>query len=247
MDNIIKVIIVEDKKESSNYLKKILEKLFPEIRVQAISTNIVSAIKSIEKYKPNLLFLDIVLKDGLSFEILEKTSYSDFEIIFTTGYDTYYQKAFEYCAFNYLLKPVNPEQLNRVIKKFKKNKEIPKFNKKKVKLNAFLDKENPKIIINLGDENIFVAIKDIILCKAKGSYCEIIFNNKKHLTSKPLKYYENLFSNNNFFKANRSILVNISHITSIYKKETLTLSNNENVNISIRNRNVLSELLSYYT
>ena len=243
----INAIIVEDQEKSSAYLMRLLELNFPEIKVLSLETTISNAKKNIDILKPDLVFLDIHLTDGLSFEILEQVSYQEFETIFTTGYDGYYQKAFEYCAFNYLLKPINPEQLRLVIEKYKKLTHISDLKEKKLKLNAFLDQTDPKIMINLGDTSIFVALKDIIVCKANGSYCEITIKNKAHLTSKPLKYYEELLMGKNFFKANRSTLVNVSHVTSIHKKETLSLSNKERVNVSVRNRNALTELMSYFS
>ncbi|MFC5047064.1 LytR/AlgR family response regulator transcription factor [Aquimarina hainanensis] len=246
MNSIITSIIVEDQECSSNYLKSVLNDAFPEIRVLAIETSISGALSAIETYRPDLIFLDIYLSDGVSFEVIERTSYTDFEIIFTTAHDTFYQKAFEYCAFNYILKPITAEKLSPIIEKFKKVLPPATINKKKKLLHAFLDKENPRIIINLGDENLFVPIKDIVACKAEGSYCSIVFSNKNHLTSKPLKYYEELLEGRQFFKANRSTLVNIAHITRIHKRETLILSNNESIKVSVRNRNMLSDLINLH-
>ncbi|NQY07307.1 MAG: response regulator transcription factor [Flavobacteriaceae bacterium] len=247
MDNIIKALIVEDHQESSDYLYDMVTNTFPEIRILAREKTITGALQSIAKYEPSLVFLDIDLEDGLSFAILDKTVYTDFEVVFTTGYDMYYQKAFEYCAFNYLLKPINKDALTKVIEKFKRLVTPTELAQKNTKLSALLNQENPRVIINLGDENIFVPISDIILCEADGSYCEITVNEKKYLTSKPLKYYEELFENKSFFKANRSVLVNILHITRIHKKETIVLSNKKKVTVSVRNKSLLSELMSNFS
>jgi len=247
LKNKIKTIIVEDKLKSSNYLKNLLESSFPEIIILDISPTITEALKSIEKHKPELVFLDIQLKDGLSFEILDKIDYQNFEVVFTTGYDNYYQKAFEYCAFNYLLKPIDLEQLTRVIFKYQKQTKRNHFLEKKEKLNAYLDHENPRIMVNIGDSHLFISVKDIIVCKADGSYTNITIKNKTYLTTKPLKYYQELLEDKKFFKASRSILVNTAHITSVYKRENLVLSNDEKIQVSTRNKYLLTDFIKLFS
>ena len=241
--NTIKTVVIEDQKQAKDYLLKLLMQNFNEVDVVAVADSVEESIELIDRTKPELVLLDIQLKDGLSFEILDRVNFKSFEVVFTTGFDDYYQKAFEYCAFNYLLKPIDVVQLEKVLNKYKRKHSSSNFTQKTLKLSQFLNPENPKIMINIGDSHLYVAIKDIITCKADGSYTKIMIKGKSYLTSRPLKYYEDLLSHKYFFKAHRSVLVNISRIVSIYKKETLILDNGEKIQVSARNKYQLIDLI----
>jgi len=108
-------------------------------------------------------------------------------------------------------------------------------------MNPFHDSQ---LLIKTGYQHIAVKLNEIIKCEADGNHTYFYLdNNKKYLASNTLKYYEGLLSSKGFFKAHRSILVNINYIVSIYKKETLVLKNNDKVHVSVRNKSNLSKLI----
>lgn len=242
--NKIKTIIVEDNNESLSFLISLLEANFTNIEVAATASNIKDALTKINKTKPELVLLDIELTDGYSFEILDKLSNIDFEVIFVTAFDGFYKKAMDYYALNYITKPIDEQKLINTINHYIILKERLFTQAKYDLFQNFLKEDKPYFLIHTGKEHISVKISDLIKIQAEGNYAKFFLkDNTSHLASNSLKYYETLFLEKRFFKPNRSTLINLDHIRSIYKKESIILSNNDNVSVSVRNKNKLADLL----
>jgi two-component system LytT family response regulator len=240
----IKAIIIEDLSESQIYLNKLLKKNFDSISVKGFATNIPEAIKLINNEKPELIFADIELKDGLSFEIFSKISHFDFEVIFITAYETYLKQAIDHYAFSYINKPFTEEELTSKVFRYINLKERLFTQQKLEMLKSLIANEDSKILIHLGQTHELININDIYKLEANGNDTYIYLDsNKRLLASYSLKHYQQLLTNKPFFKASRSILININKIKSIYKKESIIMTNKEIINISTRNRPNLSEIL----
>ncbi len=242
MNTIIPAIIIEDEKEAAIFLSDTLKKRFDDIEIIATSNNIKDSITLLNNFNPELVFMDIELIDGDAFQILDAIGHYDFEVIFVTAYSNYMEQALAYYAFNFLIKPIEIQYLHNIVERYISLKKRLFTEQKYLYLREFLTKS--KLLINIGDEHIAININDIIKCKADGNYCLFLAVNKStYLASKSLKYYEGLLSEKGFFRANRSTLINIKHIHSIYKKEAIILSNKEKIIISVRNKPKLSELI----
>ncbi len=244
MNQNISAVIIEDDDEALSYFSSILKTHFNEIEIVGTSNSVENSIKLLRHTDPELVFMDIELIDGNAFQILDTIENYDFEIIFVSAYNNYIEKSLEYYALNFITKPIQLRELSKILKRYF-NLEKRLFTKQKyLLLKEFLTES--KLLINTGNEHIAIFLNDIIRCEADGNYSLFTLSNKsKHLASKPLKYYESLLTEKAFFRANRSTLVNIKHISSIYKRESITLSNNEKVIISVRNKPKLSELIKH--
>ena len=244
-DKKIQAIIVEDQAEARDFLEQLLRSNFEAIEITGLAPSVTEAVNLIKTNKPDLLFLDIELEDGLSFEILDQVSIPDTEVIFVTAFNQFYQRAMEHFAFSYLLKPVDENLVVQVIERYLKLKK-PQFDLERYRnLVQFLDTANSRILIQIGHEHRSVAVAEILKLEADGNYAWIhLQDGEKHMASKSLKHYEDLLVPKGFFKANRTTLVNTDHIRSIYKKESIILSNKDHVPVSVRNKGKLTELIN---
>lgn len=245
MEKKIKAIVIEDDLQARKYLSTLVVNSFPNIEIIAESASVKESIILLNSTQPDLVFMDIELEDGLSFEIFEHLHSYTFEVIFITSFEDYVAKAFEHYAFNYIQKPLDPIILTKVITRYLSLK--TRFSKSNFsRLKGFLDHTNTTLLINTGDTYINIQIANIIFCKSEGNYTRFYMEGKiEYLVSNLLKYYESLLFEKGFFRANRSTLLNTKHIVSIYKKETIVLSNEEHIHVSIRNKSKLNELIGF--
>ncbi|GAA4274456.1 LytTR family DNA-binding domain-containing protein [Aquimarina gracilis] len=240
----INVVIIENDTDASNYLSKLLKKNVLELNIVGSATTVKEGISLISSSSPELVFLDIHLDDGMGFEILDAIHSKDFEVIFITAYNSYYEKAMEHFAFNYLLKPIDPILLEKVISRYKQVKSRHSNHSKYVHFQEFVREQNSKILIQSGQYYKSIYLEEIISCKADGNYTTIVLKDKKEiLANNILKYYDKLLSSRGFFRVNRSCLINTSHIDSIFRKETIILTNGDKIQVAFRNREQLSYLL----
>jgi len=240
----INTIIIEDNPQASNYLEKILLKQFSCINIIGYANSIDESILLINNKKPELIFMDIELTDGYSFEIFNKLTHQEFEVIFVTAYGDFIQQALDYYAFSFITKPIELDKLIEAVNHYLNLKKRIYSKYKHDLLMEFLDSSTSKILLHIGDEHISVKLSDIIKIEAQGNYTYFFLANKsKLLVSKPFGHFESLLIPKGFFKAHRSIIVNLNWIKSIYRKETIVLSNGERVHVSARNKSKLTDLI----
>lgn len=239
----IDAIIIENELEATKFLKILIEKVNIPINIKGYASSIKEGINLISAFKPNLIFLDIELDDGLGFEILDFFPNPEFDIFFITASDNYYKQAFKHFAFTYIKKPFDLETLEYALHKYKlkRNIEIPNLKG----LKSFLDKENPILLIQSRNVYHSILLKNIIYFKAEGNYSKVLTSTKEQfLANYGLVHYNKLLEFKGFFRASRSYLVNITHIKSIYKKEYIILHNNKRISVSVRNREKLIDLIN---
>jgi two-component system, LytTR family, response regulator len=247
----IKAIIVDDEINSIKSLKWEIENFCEDIEVCDFFTNPVEAISAINYLKPDCIFLDIEMPEMDGFQLLKSLNFKDFDLIITTAYDNYAIRAFKENAIDYLLKPVDADDLLKSVSKIKLNKEKNTlgFELKKV-IESITPKLSPrKISLPLSGKTIFVKSEDILYCKADGNYSEIFFKeNRKEFLSKKLKDIEEIIHSNNFFRVHRSYLVNIQYIKEFVKTDGqyLVLENDATIPVSRDKKETLLNLLNNY-
>ncbi|MCK4677884.1 MAG: response regulator transcription factor [Bacteroidales bacterium] len=230
-DKTITAIIVDDEQESLDILEESLSD-FPEIEIVGKAMNADNAIESILKFRPDVIFLDIQMPGKNGFEVvkeIKKYKYSPC-IIFVTAYDKYAIKAIKYAAFDFLLKPIDPNELAETISRFKSEGSGGNFQKRIEQL--LLDiKKNQKIRFNTRTGFILLNTADIIYCESDRNYSIIYLGNeKKVVVTCNLHALEQLLPSDNFFRISRFVVVNLDYLTSIdRKKHTCLLEKDDEI------------------
>ncbi len=238
----IKTIIIEDEFHAQKSLHKMLEFVCPEIQIVALAEDIETGSLEIEKHRPDLVFLDIRLKDKSAFDLLDKMDDLDFKIIFTTAYNQHAIKAFKFSTIDYLLKPIDPDELKKAVEKAKK--EIKRKHEyetllRQIETNRMKDK---KIILKTAEIRHILDINDILYLKAEGAYTLFVTTNERIIISKNLKFYHQKLGEK-FIRCHHSYLVNITHIQHLTNESKIILSNEESIPVSSRKKNEIIRLL----
>jgi two-component system LytT family response regulator len=217
----ITALIVDDDIKNIKVLKALVEEFCPQVIIVGEANNARDAIQLIHQKKPMLVFLDIEMPYGNGFEVLDELKPFDFEVVFITAYDNYAIKAFKYSALDYLLKPVNIEELQAAVRKVEKQMQSKDTN---LKMEAFLNNvksnkaELQKIAVPGMEGLTFIEIKNIIRCESDGNYTHIYLLQKQKLTSsRNIKEFEELLPDSIFFRIHNSHLVNLNHIKKYFK------------------------------
>jgi two-component system LytT family response regulator len=245
----IKAIIVDDEISAIKSLKWEIERFCEGIEISDSFTDPNEAISAINYLKPDCVFLDIEMPEMDGFQLLKSLKYRDFDLIITTAYDNYAIKAFKESAIDYLLKPIDTDDLLKSVKKIKKNKEKNNLGSElKKALENLLPKTNiNKVSLPLSGKTVFVNADDIIYCKSDGNYSEIFLKEgQKEMLSKKLKEVEQLINNTNFFRVHNSYLVNINYIKEFIKSDGqyLVLEQGASIPVSRSKKSALLELLN---
>ena len=231
-------VIIEDELHAYNRLKKIIDENYDsEIKIVGNASRVKPAIDLIEKQQPNLIFLDIQLIDGTGFDVLDYFKNNDnFDVIFTTAFLDYKEKAMDYFAFYYLTKPIVKDKLITIIDKFQTKKSG--FNLEKyLAFKKQLDNQHKTITINANNQYIIIDLNDLIYCEADGNYTNFYTTDSKiYLTSTNLKRVEELLDKTMFYRIHRSLLININHVKSYNNDGEILLANNKTVYVSSRKR-----------
>lgn len=245
----IRCILVDDEITAIKSLKWEIEKFCPELKICEFYTDPLEAISGINTIKPDCVFMDIEMPGLDAFQLLEKLSYREFELIFTTAYDNYAIKAIKKEATDYLLKPIDPEDLSLAVEKVKKHK---KENSLGIALKDLLVERkekisSEKIALKFNDRTLFVNICDILYCKSDGNYTELYLKNgKMEILSKKLKDVQEMIDNEKFFRVHNSFLVNLNYISEYFKNEGhyLVLEDGSSIPVSRSKKKELLEFLN---
>lgn len=241
--NPLKAVIVEDSRLARNELKELM-KAHKEIELIGEAENVDEGFKLINETNPDILFLDINMPEKDGFELLELLDEVPITI-FTTAFDEYAIKSFEYNAFDYLLKPINQKRFSSSIAKVLEicNNESS-TNKKEKGLS--LDKQ---IFIKDGEKCWLVKIKDISLFEIVGNYTRVFFESNKPLIYKSLAQIEEKLPSDVFFRANRQQIININHVNKVVSwfngKLKIEMNSGEEIEISRRQSYIFKDQLSF--
>ena len=220
MNKSINAVIVEDEPKNITLLKNMLEMYCPQVNITGDAHSVESAVNIITKINPDLVFLDIEISGGNSFQLLDMLQPVKFDIIFVTAYDNYLLKAIKYSALDYLFKPINIKELiTAVNKSFERIQNQKASQQIEILLKHFSSaKNNATITLPTSFGFYVIAVQNIIRCEAKGSYTVFYMNDgKSHTASKTLKEYEDVLPRDVFFLAHHSHLINIHFIVKYHR------------------------------
>ncbi|MFH2143698.1 MAG: LytTR family DNA-binding domain-containing protein [Bacteroidota bacterium] len=218
----IRSIIIDDEKDARYVLRNMLEKHFKTITIVGEADDVESGLNMINENKPDLVFLDIQMRKGTGFDLLNRIKNIDFEVVFVTAHNQYAIDAFKFSAFGYLLKPIKITDLEEVIERFEKQFESLKNNiNQRLKVlveNYGNEGEIRKLIINTIEGFQVVRLKDIIRLEADRNYTHFfVESGKKITTSKNLGEYEELLNDYGFFRIHQSTIISLRHVTGFQK------------------------------
>ncbi len=242
----LKSIIVDDEKHGRENLAGILRRYCTQVELIGEAASVEEALSLINNEAPDLLFLDIQMPHANGFQLLEHLQDYNFEVIFVTAYDNYAIKAIRFSAADYILKPVNINDLlaavNKVAERIRQKQENRQI---KQLYNNLSRKNNPRIGLPAGDRIEYSDVAKIIRCQGEGNYTNIIFENGNYLlVSKTLVEYEDLLQEYNFVRAHKTHLVNLNYVIAYIKYENvLKLKNGELIPVSRRRKDIVLERL----
>lgn len=243
---IMKAIIIDDEKQARISLSLLLKEYCPEIEISAECENLPEGVKAIRKNKPDIVFLDIEMPGHSGLELLDFFDEKEvnFAIIFTTAYNEFAVQAFKLSALDYLLKPINPDELVNAVSRLKRQK--------KDQFHVFsenITKERPeKIAVPSGNNLILLNISEIRCIKGEGAYSELIMTDKsKHLVSRNLKNFEDvLHGDKRFLRIHKSYIINFDEVLTYNKSDNgwLNLKGDISVPVSTEKINLILEKIA---
>jgi two-component system LytT family response regulator len=247
----IKAIIVDDEKDGAEVLQFLIQQNCSNIQILSLEHSVESAISAIQKHKPDLVFMDIEMPTGTGFDVIQNTNEIGYETIFITAYEHYAIKAFKTNAIDYLLKPVDVDELINAVKNAEKRINTSNKNNntaiEALILNAI--QKSKKISIPSQDGILWVDLDDIIRFEADSNYTHVyVKNRKKIMVAKTLKSFEDQLLNTVFCRVHSTHLINLNEIEKYIKGDggIVVLKDNSNIPVSRANKAELLAKLNLY-
>lgn len=247
----LKAIIVDDEQHCIEALERLILQNKVDIDLKASVSEVEEAIKAIELYDPDVVFLDVHLRNGTGFDLLKQLGHIDFYIVFTTAYEEYAVNAFKYSAFDYLLKPMDPEEFKETINRLQEKRNEESHSKRlEVLFHNFQNKFEgiKKIAIPTIRDYTFLNIPDIVRCESDGNYTKIFSLKGRKLTStRTLKYFEDFLGDIQFFRIHKSHYVNLTHVEKYIKGKGgyVVMSDGTTLEVAVRRKEEFLKRLSY--
>ncbi|HHN47729.1 MAG TPA: response regulator transcription factor [Bacteroidales bacterium] len=245
----IKTIIVDDESRARETIAEMLKLYCKNVMVIDQAVDVKSGLRSIKKYKPDLVLLDIKMPDGTGFDLVRQLDQANFKIIFITAFEEYAVKAFKFSALDYLLKPVHPEELVMAIEKVSNSLHAENLSSK---INEFMTyMENlrnfgygKKILLKTIDNVYVVDSDEIISVESEDSYSRFhLVGQENIIVSGSIKHYINLLKEHNFYRVHNTFMINPRHVKRYKRDEsTCIMSDGSEVPISYRKREQLFNL-----
>lgn len=245
----IRALIVDDIADARNNIRLDLETYCPSVEIIGEADGVVSGAKKIRELKPDVVFLDIQMQDGTGFDLLDIVGDIDFKVIFTTASDEYAIKAFKFSAVDYLLKPIDPDELVTAIEKIKNTSALPKENLSLLSEGIKDHQSIKRLALNTLEKILIVDIKDIVRCESSVNYTTFFFADKtKLMVTKTLKEYDDLLSPLGFIRVHQSHLINSKLVKEFIKSDGgyLVMKDGSSVPVSTRKRQAVVEVLSNF-
>jgi two-component system LytT family response regulator len=242
----MKALIVEDKVYIRKGLLNLLELIDIEIQVIGECESVKDAVVVANACKPDLIFLDINLTDGTGFDFLEQTEELSFKVIFITAYEEYALKALKIGAVDYLLKPVDIDELKTAIQKVDA-KPISEQKKQIHTAKKVFNNDHSQLILSLHDTFQVIDLSELLFCETDKGYTTFYCSDgKKYVVSKTLKEFEERLSKANFTRPHQSFMVNLKYIDKYDKSGQIHLKNGKKIPVSSRKKeSFLSTFLNW--
>jgi len=218
----LKSVIVDDESKSGESLKILIEDFCDDVVVSAICKSVDEGIAAIHEHQPDVVFLDIQMQRETGFDLLERLPEITFEVVFTTAHSEYAIKAFKFSAIDYLLKPIDLEELKASLAKVRKKigQGIGARLQQLMRNLKETSGENYKLALPTADGLFFVKVSSIVYCEASSNYTEIVTDDgRKHIVSRTLKEYDEMLSEYNFYRIHNSYLINLNAVKKYIRGE----------------------------
>ena len=246
----LKAIIVDDEPYCCETIATLLEES-RDVEIVSVCHNAADALVAIRKYSPDIVFLDVEMPKMNGFEMLEHLPQVNFEIIFTTSYDQYALKAIRFSAIDYLLKPVDEEELRTAIQKVIQRSQKPITQQLEILLQKIHQPSTPinKIAMPTMEGLQMIPVDSIISCESDSNYTILqLKNNKKLIVSRTLKEIEELLEEHSFVRVHRCYLANMNEVEKYVKGEGgyLVMSDGTTIDVARNKKEVLLKKLLPY-
>jgi len=245
----MRTLIIDDEPDAVNALKIIIEEFLPELTVVGSFSDPIKAIEGIPKLNPELVFLDINMPGLNGFELLESIQFRNFKTIFVTAYDEYAIKAFKYSAVDYILKPIDIDELVAAVKRATNqsvNTEEADEIKYKKLFESINEKISEKLVISTYEGVYYIDPQELIYIQADSSYSKIIFKDAEPLmVAKGLKEFEELLPASQFFRNHHSFIINLNFVRKYTRVDggNVEMSNGDQIPLARRKKNEFYDLM----
>lgn len=246
----LSTIIIDDEPDCVAVVEMLLKLHCPHIDILASTTKSTEGVALIRALKPDIVFLDIEMPVLNGFQLLDEIGVVNFQLIFTTAYDRYAVQAFRYSAIDYLLKPIDPQELTVAIEKAEHKQAVD--HRQLELLRHQLYAPNPsvgdKIALPYAHGYIIVEVAQIVYCESSGSYTKVVLaSGEVHLITRSLgEVEETLESNGSFFRIHRQFFINLKHTKRIVKSDGGSVTMHGNIEVPIA-RNRREEFVKLFT
>ena len=248
----IRCVIIDDENNSLEMMEWLLSTYCPQVSILAMCNSGTQGIEAIRRHQPDVVFLDIEMPHMNGFDMLEQFEKLNFDVVFCTAYDQFAIKAFKYSALNYLLKPVDPEDLQETIRRIEGKQTAPSREQIDLLLQQLRQAAKPtasRIALTTNDGMIFVPTGDILYCEAESNYTKVVLNGgKKMIVAKVLKEIDEALSGEDFFRIHNSYLININHIKKYVRGDGgyVVMDDDMTISISRSRRQAFMEMFSRF-
>lgn len=248
----IKAVLIDDEKNALEMMEWLLKTYCPQVTIAAMCNNATAGIEAINRHQPQVVFLDIEMPKMNGFHMLEQFDKLFFDVVFCTAYDQFAIKAFRYSAINYLLKPVDPEDLIQTVQRIEEKTSVPTREQFQLLLQQIKQpvKTAPqRIALTTGEGLTFVPTSEIIYCEAESNYTNVVLaSGKKILVSKTLRDIDDALSGDDFYRVHSSYLINLNHIKKFVRVDGgyLIMDNDATINISRSRKQEFMEMFSRF-
>jgi two-component system LytT family response regulator len=247
MNKFINAVIIEDEEDGRVVLRSMLQSYCPQVRILQECASSAEGVEAIRNQQPDLVFLDIRMPMGNGFTLLDKVKDQLFQLIFVTAHHDYALQAIRYAALDYLLKPIDPEELKEAVGRC--NIQPPSHTRERIThfVENYQCEEITKVILPVRDGYVFVKVDDIIRCEADSNYTRLYLSGgEKQLISKTLKEIEAQLPSRKFFRIHKSHIINVAYLKKYTKGDggTVTLSDSTELDVSRRNREEFLKLFN---
>jgi two-component system, LytTR family, response regulator len=245
----MKILIIDDEAQQRSLTKNLLLTYFPDITIIGEADSLKKGIEAVRQYTPDLLLLDIDLGDGTGFDLLQHIKPINCQVIFITAYNDQAVRAFKFSALDYLLKPLDPEELVTAIQKAQQHYSA---NQQQTQLELLFEQIQQngalkKLILKDSDNIYIVEIANIIRLEAEKNYTTFFLADTQQLViSKTMKEYEDILENKGFFRCHQSHLINLNYLSRIDKRDggMLVMKDQSIIPLATRRKEALMQLLS---
>ena len=237
----LRAIIIDDEPKGRSILQQLLTLHAPQLNIVGIAANADEGLKIIDTHKPDVVFLDVEMPGKSGFELLRELNTIDFKVVFVSAHNHYSLKAIKFHAFDYLLKPIDLDELKQTIEKLLKSggSHTPEQLTELLTASKPGNTELGKIAIPSQSSIDLINVDDILYCEASANNTLVyLTNNKKIVATKNLKEYEDLLTSHRFFRIHHAYLVNLKHVAKYIKGEggSVILSNQKELEVSRRKK-----------